>query len=383
MKFSGWQEEFDKNLNVKSINSVESCSMLEETTNNPLKPFDCQPRSSTDLNSLSSQPEEEENEEDSFRVVFENPTDDECSQESDDGIVFMDESKNLNKPAPSRSVSIVSMTNSKFWKEISEEVETEEECMDALVWDHKNHKPASVYLYIVMQLCQKESLRTWLKNYTGPRNRLHCLDIFNQICTGVEYVHSQGVIHRDLKPSNIFFTVDGTVKIGDFGLATAGNTADLSDFETKTDPPENDPGEDGHTEEVGTELYMSPEQLVKHPYNSKVDIYSLGLILFELLVPFGTQMERIHTLTKLRKSEFPADFVSDNSEEYKLVKAMLDHDPGNRPEAIDILDNDFLRQAQIEYENETISLAFGSDGDSLSYQRRRRKHLSSGGSNSQ
>ena len=126
------------------------------------------------------------------------------------------------------------MTNSKFWKEISDEVqeETDEDCQDALVWDTKNHKPPSVYLYIVMQLCQKESLRTWLRNNSGRRNRLQCLSMFNEICTGVEYVHNQDVIHRDLKPSNIFFANDGTIKLGDFGLATAGNNPeDLSDIQ--------------------------------------------------------------------------------------------------------------------------------------------------------
>ena len=64
-------------------------------------------------------------------------------------------------------------------------------------------------------------------------SRLHCLSMFNEICTGVEYVHNQDVIHRDLKPSNIFFANDGTIKLGDFGLATAGNNPeDLSDLQT-------------------------------------------------------------------------------------------------------------------------------------------------------
>ena len=57
--------------------------------------------------------------------------------------------------------------------------------------------------------------------------------MFNEICTGVEYVHNQDVIHRDLKPSNIFFANDGTIKLGDFGLATAGNNPeDLSDIQS-------------------------------------------------------------------------------------------------------------------------------------------------------
>ena len=75
---------------------------------------------------------------------------------------------------------------------------------------------------------------------------------------------------------------------------------------------------------------MSPEQVEKKPYNHKVDIYSLGLILFELLVPFKTQMERIDTMTKLKKLEFPKEFI--DQPECELVKSMLEHDPGKRPE---------------------------------------------------
>ena len=137
---------------------------------------------------------------------------------------------------------------------------------------------------------------------------------------------------------------------------------------------------DGHTEEVGTELYMSPEQLAKNPYNNKVDIYSLGLILFELLVPFSTQMERIHTLTKLRQLEFPAKFQE--TPEYNLVKKMLDHDPNERLEATEILDMEFLSQALMEHENQNSGACGDAGGfNSSAASNRRRKHLSSGGSN--
>ena len=190
---------------------------------------------------------------------------------------------------------------------------------------------------------------------------------------------------RDLKPSNIFFANDGTIKLGDFGLATAGNNPheDMNEVTNLTLSHSNAGNkytdQESHTEEVGTELYMSPEQNEKRPYNNKVDVYSMGLILFELLVPFSTQMERIHTLTKLRNLEFPSDFL--NEPAYGLVKSMLDHDPNVRPEASDILDMEFLCQAMVEHENNSLS-GSGSAGDFVSYTfQRRRKHLSSGGSN--
>ena len=65
-----------------------------------------------------------------------------------------------------------------------------------------------------------------------------------------------------------------------------------------------------HTDQVGTELYMSPEQRGRRAYSHKVDIYSLGLILFEMLVPFSTQMERVTVLSDLRKNKFPGHFLN-------------------------------------------------------------------------
>ena len=103
---------------------------------------------------------------------------------------------------------------------------------DALAWDEENkklqvtkhtdeeegraeNKPRSgkVYLYIVMQLCQRESLKSWLRSCTYQRVRRQSTRMFREICSGVEYVHSQGLIHRDLKPGNIFFSADGTIKV--------------------------------------------------------------------------------------------------------------------------------------------------------------------------
>lgn len=72
-----------------------------------------------------------------------------------------------------------------------------------------------------------------------------------------------------------------------------------------------------HTACVGTHLYMSPEQINGQMYNYKVDIYSLGIIFFELLIPFFTDMERIVALSNLKKSIFPKDFAENYSAEVR------------------------------------------------------------------
>lgn len=74
-----------------------------------------------------------------------------------------------------------------------------------------------------------------------------------------------------------------------------------------------------HTACVGTHLYMSPEQANGKAYNYKVDIYSLGIILFELLTPFSTDMERAIVLTDLRKSIFPSYFAEKHPAEVRLL----------------------------------------------------------------
>lgn len=77
-----------------------------------------------------------------------------------------------------------------------------------------------------------------------------------------------------------------------------------------------------HTACVGTHLYMSPEQMNGQIYNYKVDIYSLGIIFFELLTPFSTDMERIVALSNLKKSIFPKDFAENSPAE---VKKLIEH----------------------------------------------------------
>lgn len=163
-----------------------------------------------------------------------------------------------------------------------------------MIENSKSSNCPVTYFYFVMELCQLESLRNRLVKQIIQSNE--AWSIFDQILNGIEYIHSQKLIHRDLKPSNILFSIDNTVKIGDFGLVSAFG-------EGKVDGVE-------HNELGGTKLYMSPEQIHRQSYNQKVDIYAIGVILFELLYPFSTQMERIRTLENIRLQTpiFPNDF---------------------------------------------------------------------------
>uniref|UniRef100_A0A8K9Y6Z7 Eukaryotic translation initiation factor 2-alpha kinase 3 n=1 Tax=Oncorhynchus mykiss TaxID=8022 RepID=A0A8K9Y6Z7_ONCMY len=184
-----------------------------------------------------------------------------------------------------------------------------------------------VYLYIQMQLCRKDTLKDWMSQRCLPEHREHsqCLGIFLQISEAVHFLHSKGLMHRDLKPSNIFFTVDDVVKVGDFGLVTA---MDQEEDEDDSGPLTPMPSYARHTGQVGTKLYMSPEQLSGDLYSHKVDIYSLGLILFELLCPFRTQMERVRCVVS-------------------CTLIMLSLNPAERPEAADITEEPLFQELEV------------------------------------
>ena len=147
-------------------------------------------------------------------------------------------------------------------------------------------------LYIQMQFCSQKTLADFLSNEQarkGPSggddlDLPYALSLFLQIAQGVKHVHNQGLIHRDLKPNNCFIDDAGVVKVGDFGLSReSGDSKDVSD------PISNSSLADGdNTAGVGTRSYASPEQMKGSDYDSSTDVYSLGIMLFELCYPMYT-----------------------------------------------------------------------------------------------
>ncbi|CAB1335737.1 unnamed protein product, partial [Coregonus sp. 'balchen'] len=94
-------------------------------------------------------------------------------------------------------------------------------------------------------------------------------------------------------------------------------------------------------------VLVHPVLLSGNLYSHKVDIYSLGLILFELLCPFRTQMERVRTLTEVRGLQFPAVFSKNNVQELGMVRSMLSRNPAERPEAADITEEPLFQELEV------------------------------------
>jgi eukaryotic-like serine/threonine-protein kinase len=133
------------------------------------------------------------------------------------------------------------------------------------------------YPYIVMEYVEGESLSTVLAR--GPLTVERALEIGLQVADALTAAHTRGVVHRDLKPGNISLTTDGVAKVLDFGLAKGPSAAPRSRSGTTT--PLSTITVAGQA--MGTPGYSSPEQLVGAPADPRDDIYSFGVLLFELL----------------------------------------------------------------------------------------------------
>ncbi len=113
--------------------------------------------------------------------------------------------------------------------------------------------------------------------------------------------------------------MDGTIKVGDLGLVkdmvAEGNGWNSQGLQSVSLSVQQQPPESpckNHTDQIGTRLYMSPEQVASKPYNHKVDVYALAVILFELLVKFNTGSERAHVIPELKLLRFPPTFKKDH-----------------------------------------------------------------------
>ncbi|HWS90439.1 MAG TPA: serine/threonine-protein kinase [Pyrinomonadaceae bacterium] len=172
--------------------------------------------------------------------------------------------------------------------------------------------------FISMEYVRGESLSSLLKRI-GRLPEDKAVETARQLCAGLAAVHDAGVLHRDLKPANVMLDERGDVRITDFGIAALAGDAR------------------GAEALAGTPAYMSPEQLAGGELTARSDIYSLGLVLYELFTgKRAFEAASLHELIRLRQSDTqpssPSSHVKDlDPAVERAILRCLERDPDRRP----------------------------------------------------
>src|ERR1700741_789894 len=185
--------------------------------------------------------------------------------------------------------------------------------------------------FIVMESVEGRSLRDLIRS-EGPLDATQAAEITAEIASALAFAHRSGVVHRDVKPGNVLLPRSGTVKVTDFGIARAGTADGL----TQTGSV------------MGTATYFSPEQAQGMPVDGRSDVYSLGVVLYEMVtgvVPFTgdspvavayKHVREEPVAPSQRNPEVPADLE-------QIIMTALAKDPDHRYQTADDMRADLLR----------------------------------------
>jgi Tol biopolymer transport system component len=201
--------------------------------------------------------------------------------------------------------------------------------------------------YVVAELLEGESLRDRLR--AGPLPARKAIDYGTQMARGLAAAHARGIVHRDLKPENVFITRDGHAKILDFGLAKLVQPADPVGPETPTERRGTQPGT-----VLGTVGYMSPEQARGQPVDHRSDIFSLGVILYEMFsgrraFQGATSPEILTAILREHPPPLSAIMSERSAAIDRLVEHCLEKDPSDR----------FQSAQDLAFDLETLSSVSG------------------------
>uniref|UniRef100_A0A672I2J0 non-specific serine/threonine protein kinase n=1 Tax=Salarias fasciatus TaxID=181472 RepID=A0A672I2J0_SALFA len=226
-----------------------------------------------------------------------------------------------------KEISISAMS-SKERRESTKEVAVLANMSHPNIVQYKESFEEAGCLYIVMDYCEGGDLFRKINSQEGVLfQEEQILDWFVQICLALKHVHDRKILHRDIKSQNIFLTRDGTVQLGDFGIARVLNST--VEFARTC---------------IGTPYYLSPEICENKPYNNKSDIWALGCVLYEMCtLKHAFEAGNMKNLVlKIICGSYPPVSTHYSQDLRALLRQVFKRNPRERPSVNAILAKPFL-----------------------------------------
>jgi serine/threonine protein kinase/Flp pilus assembly protein TadD len=270
------------------------------------------------------------------------------------GEVYLAEDKQLGRKVAIKFLPAEVATNENARQRLLREAQT------AATLDHPNIcaiyevGQEGGYSFIVLQYIEGETLAARIKRQLPDLRE--GLAIASQVADALNEAHARGIIHRDIKPENIMLTSRGQVKVLDFGLAKTVRDPGLVEPDAETGTLLSMPGM-----MIGTLPYMSPEQVRGEDLDCRSDIFSFGIVLYEMLSgrrPFEAKSTAEVISAILTREPPPISRSSlghSGSAEERLIRKCLEKDPAQRYQTMGDLISD-LAQIRREYESGQVSL---------------------------
>ena len=248
------------------------------------------------------------------------------------------EDEDFSEGSESESSSSGNVSESSLSLQFQASSEGNESELDQSEDSEKPVRREELRLYIKMEYCEGATLRDVFDREEGLKDS-EKWRLFREILEALSYLHSKSLIHRDLKPANVFLNSEKRVKIGDFGLATTRRR--VRSNEGSEDEAE---AQSSDSKGAGTLYYMSSEQERGENVTEKTDMYSLGVICFEMWREYRSTMQREKEFRRLRfEQRLPEDFLAAAPANVVAVLVkLLNNDPKQRPKAREMLFSELL-----------------------------------------